>query len=127
MVITKLFNNSIQVKVLSGKASGSYFILPRIDFMPSNTDLPFKLRRRQFPIIVAYAMTINKSQGQSFTNVGIYLPKPVFSHGQLYVAFSRARSADNIIVQIENNNYHGNTVFNDGKTYTKNIVFNEIF
>ena len=36
-------------------------------------------------------MTINKAQGHTFERVGIYLPYPVFCHGQLYVAFSRAR------------------------------------
>ena len=34
-------------------------------------------------------MTINKSQSQSLAHVGLYLPKPIFSHGQLYVTFSR--------------------------------------
>ena len=34
-------------------------------------------------------MTINKSQGQSLGRVGIYFNPEVFSHGQLYVAFSR--------------------------------------
>ena len=41
-------------------------------------------------------MTINKSQGQTIPNVGVYLPAPVFSHGQLYVAMSRATARTNI-------------------------------
>ena len=41
-------------------------------------------------------MTVNKSQGQTIPNVGVYLPAPMFSHGQLYVAMSRATSRTNI-------------------------------
>ncbi|KAK1343257.1 hypothetical protein QTO34_016035 [Cnephaeus nilssonii] len=41
----------------------------------------------------AFAMTINKSQGQTLDRVGIFLPEPIFRHGQLYVAFSRVRRA----------------------------------
>ena len=41
-------------------------------------------------------MTVSKSQGQTIPNVGVYLPAPVFSHGQLYVAMSRAMSRTNI-------------------------------
>ena len=55
----------------------------------SDDSQPFALRRRQFPVKLAYAMSINKAQGQTFGLVGVYLPTPCFSHGQLYVAMSR--------------------------------------
>ncbi|CAG8800714.1 1766_t:CDS:1, partial [Gigaspora margarita] len=46
-------------------------------------------------------MTINKAQGQTIPIMGLYLPKPVFSHGQLYVALSRVQSKDNIKVLVK--------------------------
>ncbi|CAG8755950.1 31038_t:CDS:1, partial [Gigaspora margarita] len=47
-------------------------------------------------------MTINKAQGQKIPNMGLYLPKPVFTHGQLYVALSRVQSKDKIKVLVKN-------------------------
>jgi len=41
---------------------------------------------------LSFAITINKSQGQTIPNVEIYLPRHVFSHGKLYVALSRGVS-----------------------------------
>ena len=43
-------------------------------------------------------MTINKAQGQTLNEVGIYLKQTSFSHGQLYVALSRARKASRVRV-----------------------------
>jgi ATP-dependent DNA helicase PIF1 len=76
--------------------------------------------RRQFPIKVCYAMTINKSQGQTLTNVGVYLKKHVFTHGQLYVAISCVKNKQGLNILIENK---------DGTCgdKTKNIVYHEIF
>lgn len=60
----------------------------------------FKLVRRQFTIIILFAMTINKSQGQSLNYVGLYLSKEIFSHGQLYVAFSRVKIKEDLKILI---------------------------
>ncbi|CAG8756948.1 9233_t:CDS:2, partial [Rhizophagus irregularis] len=51
---------------------------------------------------VAFSITINKSQGQALSRVGVYLPEPVFTHEQLYVAFSRVTVYQHIKVFIDN-------------------------
>ena len=86
---------------MTGTHAGNQVFLPRIPICPSDLDMPFKLRRLQFPVRPAFAMTINKSQGQTLETVGIYLKKAVFAHGQLYVALSRVTSKDNVHVLIE--------------------------
>jgi ATP-dependent exoDNAse (exonuclease V) alpha subunit len=57
---------------------------------------PFQFKQKQFPIWLSFAMTVNKAQGKTIPNIGVYLPEPVFSHGQLYVALSRATARSNI-------------------------------
>ena len=71
-------------------------------------------------------MTINNSYGQYFEYVGIYLSKPVFGHGQLYVAMSRAGISANTKWFIVNvTNVQGKFAGYEGAN-TKDIVYHEL-
>lgn len=87
LAVKKLLNNVIEATILKGKYKGEDVLIPRIPMIPN--DMPFSFKRLQFPVRLAFAMSINKSQGQSLSVCGINLENPCFSHGQLYVACSR--------------------------------------
>ncbi len=52
----------------------------------------------QYPIKLAYALTIHKSQGLSFDEMTLDLTKSVFSPGQMYVALSRVRTPEGLTI-----------------------------
>ncbi|CAJ0641618.1 4542_t:CDS:2 [Entrophospora sp. SA101] len=122
-LVCRSFNRHvIEAEIITGKHSGNCVFLPRITMTPSNTDLPFIFKRRQFPVQPAFAMTINKSQGQTLNLVGLYLPTPVFSHGQLYVACSRVTSRKNLKILTSKCNGENVRYAN----LTSNIVYPEV-
>ena len=82
--------------------------------------MAFCSKEETIPNSVCFAMTINKSQGQSLKHVGVYLPKPIFNHGQLYVAVSRVTSKNGLKFRIINDE-------TDQSCETKNIVYKEVF
>ncbi|XP_031091084.1 uncharacterized protein LOC115996083 [Ipomoea triloba] len=86
LIVTQLSEHVVEAKISTGDHSGTRVLVPRMSITPSDPRLPFKFKRRQFPLMLSYAMTINKSQGQTLSHVGLLMKKPVFVHGQLYVA-----------------------------------------
>ena len=90
----------------------------------NENDRTYKMIRKQFPGRLTYCMSINKSQGQTLKRVGLYLPNPVFSHGQLYVALSRVSRPENVTVFIDDSSMtHG---CYRQKLYTKNCVYGQL-
>ncbi|TVU06803.1 hypothetical protein EJB05_46838, partial [Eragrostis curvula] len=93
LVVRGFQNNAINTEIVGGQHADKRVFIPRIPLLPSeNLTLPFKFKRIQFPVRLSFAMPIDKAQGQTIPHVGVYLPEPVFAHGQLYVALSRGVS-----------------------------------
>lgn len=106
----------IEVQILGRTFDGTVKILPQIKLATTEAELPFILTRKQFPIRLLFAMTVNKAQGQSLDIVGIDLRKPAFIHGQLYVALSWATTLQGL--QVLHLAEHNCT--------TQNIVYPEV-
>ncbi|XP_019158423.1 PREDICTED: uncharacterized protein LOC109155145 [Ipomoea nil] len=100
LIVTQLGNHVIEGQIIAGNNAGTKVLIPRLSLTPSDPRLPFKFQRKQFPLMLSYAMTINKSQGQTLSHVGLLLKKPIFKHGQLYVVVSRVSNPDGLKVLI---------------------------
>jgi ATP-dependent DNA helicase PIF1 len=62
-----MMNNIIEATILNGKFKGEYLLLPRISMIP--TDVSFELKRLQFPVRIAFAMTFKKAHGHRYKRV----------------------------------------------------------
>ena len=93
-VIKHIRTHVLQATIMNGNHKGEDVLIPRIKLISNDESWPFQLTR-QFPVKPAFALTISKAQGQTLQYMGLYLPRPVFSHRQPYVALSwgAARSA----------------------------------
>lgn len=123
LIIRQLGRRLIQAEIMVGVNTGYRVFISRIPLTNSDDDVafPIKFRRTHFPIKPAFAMTINKAQGQTLQRVGLYLPQPVFGHGQLYVALSRCARPNNLKVLIDNGYIEGRQ-----GVYTRNVVFKRL-
>lgn len=118
LILTAVSAKVLRCRIMSGTHMGKDVLIPRITLINKATlKLPLNIHRHQFPVRLAFGMSINKSQGQSLHHVGLDLSMPVFSHGQLYVALSRATQLDSIKALLPP----------DNNAKTSNVVYKEVF
>ena len=110
----------LECEVMVGNRKGEIVFIPRIPIYDRSNEFPWTMIRVQFPVRVCFAMTIHKGQGQSMTRVGVYIPRPMFAHGQLYVGLSRAVLALGLKVFIDAAKKSEKT------NLVKNVVYKEI-
>ena len=115
-VVQNLLPHVIDAVAISGSSVGAKIFIPRIWLHSQDAILPFEMKRKQFPVKLAYSMTANKAQGQTLESVGIYIAREFFSHGQFYVAISRVGNPESVkILFKKENSFH-----------VRNIVYREI-
>ena len=120
LTVLELGKNIIGVQVVSGPHSGDRAWIPRMNLVPSDANVSISFQRRQFPLCVCFAMSINKSQGQTLSSVGLFLPRLVFTYGQLYVAASRVKTRGGLKILITDD-------CGQLSSSTTNVVYPEVF
>jgi ATP-dependent DNA helicase PIF1 len=119
-VITILGDKIIEGQIMTGTHKCKSIFLPRISLTLKSNKWSLGLQRHQYSIKVCYSMTINKSQAQTLSTVGVYLQRPFFTHGRLYVAIYHVTSKNGLKFLIEDEN-------GDCTNETRNVVYKEVF
>ena len=107
----------IQAELLTEEKPHPILFITRINFTATVGRRGISFSRAQFSLRPAYAMTINKSQGQMLSRIGLDLRSSAFSHGHLYVSLSRAQNKTSIVCLLPPSQVV------DGVPYTENIVY----
>ena len=119
-ILERILPRLLIARSVTGVHTGRLLLIPRIPLSPSENLFPFTFTRKQFPVRPCFAMTVNKSQGQSLKRVGLFCTRELFSHGQLYVAASRVGSSSNIRI------LHIDPKTKQKKSTINNVVFKEV-
>jgi ATP-dependent DNA helicase PIF1 len=118
--IVNIYANSIIIQTLDPQNPITASLCRFIFYLKLPFKKSLKMERRQFPLRLAYSISMNKSQGQEFQKVGLDITVPSFAHGHLYVSLSRIRNYNNIKFFVNDTNLIDNIPITD------NVVYEEI-
>jgi ATP-dependent DNA helicase PIF1 len=125
-IVNQNSRNLLRCRIMNGPSAGKVILINRIDVIQAGSavsggrGLPWPWVRRAFPVKLAFCCTINKSQGQTLDMVGVILTKPVFTHGQTYVAASRVGDAGSVCFLIPK------AKEDRERRLTRNVVYHEV-
>ena len=127
-LLVDIRNNILVLRPLESENDDRHIFVPRIPMECTESRLGVPFMRRQYPILLAYYLTINRSQGQTLDVVGLELPTSVFMHGHTYVGCGR--TGDPYGLHIYSNQEEFQDIraqyLQDGVTYIKNEVWPEL-
>tara|TARA_B100001559_G_scaffold309349_1_gene303494 strand:+ start:2847 stop:4133 length:1287 start_codon:yes stop_codon:yes gene_type:complete len=98
--VTELSTNSIHLKIKNKVHKIIQDTWEKFDYLIKDGQVTHAVVATftQYPIKLAWAVTIHKSQGQTFEKVIIDLDRGSFAHGQTYVALSRVTSLEGLFL-----------------------------
>jgi hypothetical protein len=120
LIVKNIKQHVIEAEILTGKKKGAVIFIPRITLFPEENESPFSFKRRQFPIKLAFALTINKAQGQTINKVGLFIDTNLFCHGHLYTAMSRVCDKNSIKIMFKKRKIKNKEGF-----FINNVVYPE--
>jgi ATP-dependent DNA helicase PIF1 len=119
--VERISKNTVRVQSLANP--NKFVTLPRFIFkIKLNIGRGYEMTRHQFPLRLAYSMSINKSQGQQYLRCVADLTKFCFSHGHLNVALSRITDPANMAIFVNDGDWDQN----ENRIWTINVVYKEI-
>lgn len=126
--VLRLGVHTVTVRILTGRSTGRNVVLPRLRLSDKDAEKPAIVVRHQIPLRVAYGITIHKSQSMTLERAGLFLTRPVWDHGMLHVAISRAQMFKDLHIFVKDSPFQGRVkLHGKGNRFaTTNIVDRDV-